>query len=87
MSWILNMMILSGPLKNGIRKSWQRSLLTFMNRVISTKVSMKVGTAPPAKPTGQKAQLVECKCPDCGREVELIAEEAYFSGCLSMPIA
>ena len=23
-------------------------------------------------------QLVECKCPDCGREVELIAEEAYF---------
>ncbi len=23
-------------------------------------------------------QLVECKCPDCGRDVELIAEEAYF---------
>jgi len=23
-------------------------------------------------------QLVECNCPDCGRDVELIAEEAYF---------
>jgi methionyl-tRNA synthetase len=23
-------------------------------------------------------QLVNCNCPDCGREVELIAEEAYF---------
>ncbi|MBW6463155.1 MAG: methionine--tRNA ligase [Bacillota bacterium] len=23
-------------------------------------------------------QLVECKCPDCGRDVELISEEAYF---------
>lgn len=23
-------------------------------------------------------QLAECKCPDCGRDVELIAEEAYF---------
>ena len=39
---------------------------------------MKGCTAPLVNPFGPPTQLVDGKCPDCGREVVPTKEEAYF---------
>ena len=49
-----------------------------MSREIFTRAHTKVITAPPCESFWTDSQLVDGKCPDCGREVKKAKEEAYF---------
>ena len=39
---------------------------------------MRACTVLPASPSGPPSQVVDGKCPDCGRPVQPAKEEAYF---------
>ncbi len=49
-----------------------------MTREISIRDITKAYTARPVNPFFTESQLVDGKCPDCGREVKPAKEEAYF---------
>ena len=49
-----------------------------MSRGISSYPNTKAGTAVPVKPFLPNGSWHEGKCPDCGREVELLKEASYF---------
>ena len=59
-------------------KQIQKIFKKLYNQGIFTKVFMRVCTVLLVKVSGQESQLVDGKCPDCGREVHPAKEEAYF---------
>lgn len=49
-----------------------------MSRGTSTRANTRGCTASPANPFFTESQLVDGRCPDCGREVTKAKEESYF---------
>ena len=51
---------------------------SFTIRATSTRLIRGDFTVHHVSPSGTESQLVDGKCPDCGREVQPAKEEAYF---------
>ncbi len=59
-------------------KQVQKIFKKLYEREISTKENMKECTVHHVNLSLQRSQLVDGKCPDCGRPVQPAKEEAYF---------
>ncbi len=60
------------------KKQVQKMFKNCMIKEIFIKVNIKVCTARLARAFFTPSQLVDGKCPDCGRECQPAKEEAYF---------
>ena len=72
------MMILSGPPSPAIAKRVQRIFQRLYEQGDIYKSEYEGLYCTPCEAFWLERQLVEGKCPDCGREVEKVREESYF---------
>ena len=73
-----SMIILSAPRTPTMRSRYRRFSKNCTNREIFTRDTTRVCTVRPCESFFTESQLVDGKCPDCGREVQPAKEEAYF---------
>ncbi|MFR3921015.1 MAG: class I tRNA ligase family protein [Dysosmobacter welbionis] len=59
-------------------ESVQKIFRRCTTRATSTRAPTRANTATPCESFWTESQLVDGKCPDCGREVQDAEEEAYF---------
>ena len=76
--WTYNMMIIFKQQKKDIQKIVQKIFDKFMEQGDIYKGEYEGKYCIPCETFFTETQLVDGKCPDCGREVVTMKEEAYF---------